>query len=137
MSDENKTDNPYQPPAPSVEPLAKQDADAPKAKLHPVHWLVPILGYAYVPAIFILGYLPRYTLSQGQSGMANKPHNQVWVVDSITIATLTIATLIYVFILIRLERRRNEQGTNTRANKLYSDLSWILPLLLVFLLRFF
>ena len=132
MSDESKTDNPYQPPGPSDEPLAKKDADGPKAKLNLVHWLVPIFGYAYVPAIFIFGYLPRYTLSQGQFGIAEKPHNQVWLV-----ALIIIATLIYVFILIRLERRRNEQGTNTRAIKLYRDLSWILPLLLVFLLRFF
>ena len=132
MSDENETNNPYQAPALSDEPLAKKDAAKPKVKLHPVHWLVPIFGYAYVPAIFILGYLPRYTLSQGQSGIAEKPHNQAWLV-----ALITIATLIYVLILIRLERWRNEQGTNTRAIKLYSDLSWILPLLLVFLLRFF
>ena len=53
MSDENRTDTPYQPPAPSDEPLVQKDADGPKAKLHPVHWLVPIFGYAYVPTILI------------------------------------------------------------------------------------
>ena len=34
MSDENETNNPYQPPTLSDEPLAKKDADAPKAKPH-------------------------------------------------------------------------------------------------------
>ena len=136
MSDDN--DNPYQPPGPSDKPLSRKDADGPKTRLNPVHRLVPIFGYAYVPAIFIFGYLPRYTLSLGQFGIAEKPHNQVWLIALIIlVALIIIATLIYVFILIRLERRRNEQGTNTRAIKLYSDLSWILPLLLVFLLRFF
>ena len=53
MSDKNKTDNPYQPPAPSDEPLAKKDAVKPKARLNPVHRLVPIFGYAYVPALLM------------------------------------------------------------------------------------
>ena len=47
MSDENEANNPYQAPTLSDEPLAKKDADGPKAKLHPVHWLFPIFGYAY------------------------------------------------------------------------------------------
>ena len=47
MSDENEANNPYQAPTLSDEPLARKDADGPKAKLHPVHWLFPIFGYAY------------------------------------------------------------------------------------------
>ena len=45
MSDENKTDNPYQAPTLSDEPLVKQDTDGPKAKPHPANWWVPWLGY--------------------------------------------------------------------------------------------
>ena len=133
MSDENETDNPYKPPALGEETLVKQDAARAQAKLNPVHWLVPIFGYAYVPAIFIFRFLNNLIIPQGQYGIAG---TLIDVGTSLAVLII-IATLIYVLILIRLERQRNEQGTNTRAIKLYSDLSWILPLLLVCLLRFF
>ena len=133
MSDENETDNPYKPPALGEETLVKQDAARAQAKLNPVHWLVPIFGYAYVPAIFIFRFLNNLIIPQGQYGIAG---TLIDVGTSLAVLII-IATLIYVLILIRLERQRNEQGTNTRAIKLYSDLSWILPLLLVLLLRFF
>ena len=51
MSDENETDNPYQPPALSDETLVKKDADTPKAKPHPANWWIPWLGYGYVPLV--------------------------------------------------------------------------------------
>ena len=51
MSDENETDNPYQPPTLSDEPLAKEDADGTKAKPDPIHWQIPWLGYGYVPLV--------------------------------------------------------------------------------------
>ena len=44
MSDENRTDTPYQPPAPSDVPLAKKDADGPQAKPDPIHRQVQWLG---------------------------------------------------------------------------------------------
>ena len=44
MSDENKTDNLYQAPTLSDEPLVRKGADGPKTRLNRVHWLVPILG---------------------------------------------------------------------------------------------
>ena len=69
MSDENRTDNPYQPPALRDEPLAKKDANGPKAKLHPVHWLLPILGYVYVPPMFILNSLEVIT---GPTGIGSR-----------------------------------------------------------------
>ena len=124
MSDENETDNPYKPPALGEETLVKQDAARAQAKLNPVHWLVPIFGYAYVPAIFIFRFLNNLIIPQGQYGIAG---TLIDVGTSLAVLII-IATLIYVLILIRLERQRNEQGTNTRAIKLYSDLSWILPL---------
>ena len=51
MSDENRTDTPYQPPAPSDVPLAKKDADGPQAKPDPIHRQVQWLGYGYVPLV--------------------------------------------------------------------------------------
>ena len=51
MSDENETNNPYQPPALSDETLAKKGVDAPKAKPHPANWWIPWLGYGYVPLV--------------------------------------------------------------------------------------
>ena len=57
MSEENDTDNPYQPPSLSDEPLVNQEVARPKATLTPVHVLLPGLGYAYVPAIFVFRHL--------------------------------------------------------------------------------
>ena len=51
MPYEKKTDNPYQAPAPSDEPLAKQDANGAQAKPEPFHWAIPCLGYGYVPTM--------------------------------------------------------------------------------------
>ena len=51
MSDDNETNNPYQAPTLSDEPLAKKDADGPKAKPEPFHWAIPCLGYGYVPTM--------------------------------------------------------------------------------------
>ena len=126
MSDENETNNPYQPPATRGEPLAKQDVDAPKAKLNPVHWLVPILGYAYVPAGYILASLAEYARSQEQNG--------IWrtlVEFGNWYAILIIFLLpVYVVIILFLGWRRHRQGTNTTGMKLYHGLSLILPTLL-------
>ena len=112
MSDENETNNPYQPPTLSDETLPKKDADGPKAKLHPVHWLVPIFGYAYVPVILIFRSLANLIIPQRQYGIAG---TLIDVGTSLAVLII-IATLIYVLTLIRLERRRNEQGTNTRLS---------------------
>ena len=57
MSDENETDNPYQPPTLSDEPLAKEDANGTKAKPDPIHWQIPWLGYGYVPLVMGLMFL--------------------------------------------------------------------------------
>ena len=60
MSDENETNNPYQAPTLSEEPLAKKDADGPKAKLNPIHWLLPIFGYACLPLVILLFFFGPY-----------------------------------------------------------------------------
>ena len=120
MSDENKTDNPYQAPATRGEPLAKQDAAKPKAKLNPVHWLVPIFGYAYVPAIFIfqdqfLGYSIEEMLD-----VSVRPADFVY---------FFIPFPVYVIVILFLDWRRNSKGRNTIGMILYHGLSLTLPAL--------
>ncbi len=102
MSDENKTDNPYQPPTLSDEPLAKQ-------KIHPVHWLVPTFGYVYVPALFIFISPDGYVRSTEQYGIPKELHPYFgWL------AILSLFVLpIYVVVICFLGWRRSRQGTNT------------------------
>ena len=126
MSDENENDNPYQPPSTRDEPLAKQDVDAPKAKLNPVHWLVPILGYAYVPAGYILASLAEYARSQEQYGIWRTLEEfGNWYV-----ILIILVLPVYVVVILFLGWRRHRQGTNTTGMKLYHGLSLILPILL-------
>ena len=110
MSDENETDNPYQPPALSDETLAKKDAARALAKLNPVHWLVPIFGYAYLPTILINeAKLENYGLSLVNLSIFVPP--------------------IYVAAILLLGWQRYRQGTNTLVINLYHGLSLILPTL--------
>ena len=60
MSDENDTENPYQPPATSDETLATPETARPEAKLNPIHWLLPILGYACLPLVILLFFFGPY-----------------------------------------------------------------------------
>ena len=125
MSDENKIENRYQPPPPSDEPLAKKDADAPKAKLNPVHWLVPILGYAYVPSFFTFAILYEYARSLGQDGIAE-------TLNSIAVFLwfgIFILLPIYSVVILFLGWRRHRQGINTTGMNFYHGLSLILPTL--------
>ena len=126
MSHENETNNPYLAPATSDEPLAKQDAAKPKANLNPVHWLLPILGYAYVPAIFIVASLPDYAISQQMYGIAGTLNQ---IVEPFALL-IFIVLPVYVVIILFLGWRRHRQGTNTTGMKLYHGLSLILPILL-------
>ena len=110
MSDENETNNPYQAPTLSDEPLAKQDAAKPKARLNPVHWLVPMFGYAYVPTILI---------------------NEVKL-ESYGLSTVNLSIFvapIYVVAILLLGWQRYRQGTNTLVINPYHSLSCMLPVL--------
>ena len=126
MSDENKTENPYQAPTLSDEPLAKKDAAKTKAKLNPVHWLVPIFGYAYVPAIAIVASLPDYAISLRIAGFLGTADDNAMVLAVYIIYVLPV----YVVVILFLGWRRHRQGTNTTGMKLYHGLSLILPTLL-------
>ena len=123
MSDENKTENPYQAPTLSDEPLAKKDAAKTKAKLNPVHWLVPIFGYAYLPAFGIFEHLFRYARSLGQDGIAEMITS---IVEFLWFG-IFISLPVYVVIILYLGWRRHRQGTNTTGMNLYHGLSLILP----------
>ena len=126
MSDENKIDNPYQAPTLSDEPPVRKGADGPKTRLNRVHWLVPILGYAYVPSFFTFAILYEYARSLGQDGIAE-------TLNSIAVFLwfgIFILLPIYLVVILFLGWRRHRQGTNTTGMKLYHGLSLILPILL-------
>ena len=113
MSDENETNNPYQPPTLSDEPLAKKDADGAQAKLDPIHWQVPWLGYGYVPLVIGLisiSYDPPSILYP--SGLA-----------------LLFLLPVYCSGIFKLTAQRKQQGTNSVGLTLFQMLS-IVPLIL-------
>ena len=113
MSDENETDNPYQPPTLSDEPLVRKGADGAQAKLDPIHWQVPWLGYGYVPLVIGLisiSYDPPSILYP--SGLA-----------------LLLLLPVYGLFIFKLTAQRNQQGTNSVGLTLFQMLS-IVPLIL-------
>ena len=123
MSDENKTDNPYQAPTLSDEPLVRKGADGPKTGLNRVHWLVPILGYAYVPSFFTFAILSEYTNWLGQDGIAETLES----IRAFFWNGILISLPIYLVVILFLGWRRHRQGTNTTGMTLYHGLSLILP----------
>ena len=60
MSDENETESPYHAPELSDEPLVTQESAKPKSRLNPIHWLLPILGYACLPFVILLFFFGPY-----------------------------------------------------------------------------
>ena len=116
MSDENKPDNPYQPPALSDETLAKKDADGPKAKPHPANWWIPWLGYGYVPLVIGLlsvtdeGY-DRYTS---------------WL---LSVSALFFLLPVYGLVILGLTAQRTLRKTNSVGLTLFQILSMVLPIL--------
>ena len=111
MSDENQNNYPDQPPVPSDETLVKKDADGPKAKPDPIHWLLPILGYAYVPVVLLLA--------------SNQGDARGFLQFSLVVSLFGVP--FYAAMLFGLNRMRNEQGTNTPGLKVYHGLSLIPP----------
>ena len=123
MSDENKTDNPYQPPAPSDEPLAKKDADGPKAKPHPFHWWIPWLGYGYFPAF----YVPVIALIAQDKGA------DAWMIGAYSTLALFFLLPIYGLVILGLTVQRILRKTNSIGLTLFQILSMVLPILWVIL----
>ena len=60
MPNKNDTDNPYQPPAQSDKTLAKKETEAEEVELHPVHFAIPLAGYACFPLFVGLAFSGRY-----------------------------------------------------------------------------
>ena len=107
----------------SNEPLVRKGADGPKTRLNRVHWLVPILGYAYVPAFHIVEPLYGDARSLGQDGIAEMITS---IVEFLWFG-IFISLPVYVVIILYLGWRRHRQGTNTTGMNLYHGLSLILP----------
>ena len=113
MSDENNSDNPYQPPALSDEPLVKKDADGPKAKPHPANWWVAWLGYGYIPFSICLTFI-----SQDPLGLA-----------FFHIEALPLLIPVYGLVLLGLTVSRLQKGTNSVGLTLFQVLSIAPPIL--------
>ena len=112
MSDENKTDNPYQPPALSDETLAKKDADGPKAKPHPANWWIPWLGYGYAPLVIGLWFISE----------------DLFMLIISTVALLALLP-VYGLVIFGLTIQRTLQKTNSAGLTLFQILSVVLPFL--------
>ena len=107
MSDENQTNNPDQPPVPSDEPLVKKDADGPKAKPDPIHWLLPILGYAYVPVVLLLA--------------SNQGDARGFLQFSLVVSLFGVP--FYAAMLFGLNRMRNEHSRDQILSRTEPDTS--------------
>ena len=119
MSDKNETENPYQPPVLSDQPLVKQEVPSSTATLNPIHWLLPIAGYAYVPvAIVSMVFSEVFGITDLDAGF-------------LSFGLLLPGLPLYAAALFYMNRRRDKQGTNTLGLKLYHGLSLILPALWV------
>ena len=123
MPDENETYNPYQPPASSVEPLVKKDADGPKAKPHPFHWWIPWLGYGYVP--LVIGLI---SISEGI--------DRFYILFYSAFALLLLLP-VYALVILGLTAQRTLRKTNSIGLTLFQILSMVLPILwLLFVMNF-
>ena len=123
MSDENKTDNPYQPPTLSDEPLVRKGADGPKVKSHPANWLVPWLGYGYVP--LVIGLI---SISEGI--------DRFYILFNSAFALLLLLP-VYALVILGLTAQRTLRKTNSIGLTLFQILSMVLPILwLLFVMNF-
>ena len=116
MSDENETDNPYQAPTLSDEPLAKEDANGTKAKPDPIHWQIPWLGYGYVPLVMGLMFI------------SGNPF-PIFIFSGLALFFLLP---VYGLIILKLTAQRNQQETNSVGLTLFQILSMVLPILWFF-----
>ena len=121
MSDENETNNPYQPPALSDETLAKKDADRPKAKPHPANWWIPWLGYGYVPLVMGL-------LFGSKNGLVFGSKNGL---DTLlfSIGALLFLLPVYGLVILGLTVQRIKQKNNRAGLTTFQMLSIVPPTL--------
>ena len=125
MSDENKTDNPYQAPTLSDESLAKKGGDAPKAKPHPANWLIPWLGYGYVPLVIGLIF---------NADIDNFDRYYTFINSAFALLFLLP---VYGLVILGLTAQRTLRKTNSVGLTLFQILSMVLPILwLLFVMNF-
>ena len=123
MSDENKTENPYQPPTLSDESLAKKGADAPKAKPHPANWWIPWIGYGYIP--LVIGLI---SISEGI--------DRFYILFYSALALLLLLP-VYGLVILGLTAQRTLRKTNSIGLTMSQILSMVLPILwLLFVMNF-
>ena len=125
MSDENETNNPYQPPTLSDETLAKKGGDAPKAKPHPANWLIPWLGYGYVP--LVIGLIFNADIDN---------FDRYYTFFNSAFAFLFLL-LVYGLVILGLTAQRTLRKTNSVGLTLFQILSMVLPILWLFLVMNF
>ena len=120
MSDKNETDNPYQPPALSDEPLAKKGADAPKAKPHPANWWIPWLGYGYVPLVIVLIFNADVDSFDRYYTFINSAFALLFLLP------------VYGLVILGLTAQRTLRKTNSVGLTVFQILSMVLPILWLF-----
>ena len=120
MSDENETNNPYQPPTLSDETLAKKGGDAPKAKPHPANWLIPWLGYGYVP--LVIGLIFNADIDN---------FDRYYTFFNSAFALLFLLP-VYGLVILGLTAQRTLRKTNSVGLTLFQILSMVLPILWFF-----
>ena len=130
MADDNA--QPYQSPARSDAPLGMIDTAHIKAKPHVTHWLLPILGYAYVP-VFL-------TLVIGLT--AQKQYSDAWflgyAVEIYSFGAMLWLLPVYGLVMLGLTAKRIKDGTNSWGLMLFQLLSMAQPILiLLFVLKIY
>ncbi|MGC6460893.1 MAG: hypothetical protein ACON32_03785 [Pirellulaceae bacterium] len=120
MSDENEANNPYQPPTLSDETLAKKGGDAPKAKPHPANWLIPWLGYGYVPLVIGLIF---------NADIDNFDRYYTFINSAFALLFLLP---VYGLVILGLTAQRTLRKTNSVGLTLFQILSVVLPILWFF-----
>ena len=120
ISDNHEPNNPYHPPLLSDKPLAQTGTYSPGAKLHPVHLLFPLAGYAYVPIVFMVAFL------LGSLGVDVK-YKPVYFAG--TFYLLYPWLPLYAGVLLFLNHARKKRGNNSSALVLYHGMFLLLPVL--------
>lgn len=94
-------------------------------KCHPIHWILPLFAYGYVPLLFILGPL-----------MDDDGFDRYYLFVYSGVLLLFLIP-VYLIALVWLTRRRLKQGSNTPALTLFQILALIPLVIWLFLVLTF
>ena len=95
------------------ETLVNPETARPKAKLNPINWTVPWLGYGYVPLVIGLGFMDR----------------DPFPLFCFSTGALLFLLPVYGLFIFKLTAQRKQQGTNRVGLTLFQILSMVLPTL--------